>query len=39
MKNNTHSKLDKLVDVAARLEFVEEELTKVADGKAPDDKL
>ena len=39
MKNNTHSKLDKLVDVAARLEFVEEELAKVADGKAPDDKL
>ena len=39
MKNNTHSKLDKLVDVAARLEFVEGELAKVADGKAPDDKL
>ena len=39
MKNNTHSKLDRLVDVAARLEFVEEELAKVADGKEPDDKL
>ena len=39
MKNNTHSKLDRLVDVTARLEFVEEELAKVADGKEPDDKL
>ena len=38
-KNTTHSKLDKLVHVAARLEFVEEELAKVADGKSPDDKL
>ena len=39
MKNNTHNKLEMLVDVAARLEFVEGELAKVADGKAPDDKL
>ena len=41
MKNNTytHNKLDKLVDVAARLEFVEGELAKVADGKAPEDKF
>ena len=39
MKHKTHSKLDKFVDVAARLKFVEEELAKVVDGKAPDDKL
>ena len=39
MKDNTHSKLDRLVDVAARLDYVEEELAKVANGKAPDDKL
>ena len=39
MKNNTHNKLDKLVDVAARLEFVEEALAKVADEKAPEDTL
>ena len=39
MNNNTHNKLDKLVDVAARLEFVEDALAKVADGKAPEDKL
>ena len=39
MKNNTHIKLDKLVDVAAQLEFVEEELAKAADGKALEDKL
>ena len=30
MKNNTHN-MDKLVDVAARLEFVEEALVKVAE--------
>ena len=39
MKNNTLSRLDKVVGVAARLEFVEEEVPKVADGKAPDDNL
>ena len=39
MKNNTNNKLDRLVDVAARLEFVEEALAKVADGKAPEDTL
>ena len=36
MKNNTHSKLDRLVEVAAQLEFVEEDPAKVADGKAQD---
>ena len=39
MKANTHNKLDRLVDVAARLECVEEELAKVADGKGPEEKL
>ena len=39
MKNNTHNKLGKLVGVATRLEFVEEELAKVADVKAPEAKL
>ena len=41
MKNNTvtHNKLDKLVDVTARLELLEGELANVADGKAPQDKL
>ena len=39
MKQNTLSKLDRLVDVAARLEHVEEELAKAAADKKPDDKL
>ena len=39
MKANTHNKLDRLIDVAARLECVEEELAKVADGKCPEEKL
>ena len=39
MKDNTHNKLDKLVGVASRLECVEAELAKVADGKGPGDKL
>ena len=39
MKANTHNKLDGLVDVAARLECVEEKLAKVADVKGPEDKL
>ena len=36
MKNKTHNKLDKLVVVADRLEFVEDAPAKVADGKAPE---
>ena len=39
MKANTHNKPDRLVVVAARLECVEEELAKVADGKGPEEKL
>ena len=39
MKQNTLSKLDRLVDVAAWLEHVEEELAKAAAEKKPDDKL
>ena len=38
MKQNTLSKLDRLVDVAARLEHVEGELAKAAADKKPDDK-
>ena len=34
-----HNKLDRLADVASRLECVEAELAKVADGKGPEDKL
>ena len=39
MKANAHNELDRIVDVAARLECVEEELAKVADGKGPEEKL
>ena len=39
MKANTHNKLDRLVDVAARLECAEGELAKLADGKGPEKKL
>ena len=39
MKQNTLSKLGRLVDVAARLEHVEEELAKAAADKQPDGKL
>ena len=39
MKQNTLSKLDRLVGVAARLEHVEEELAKAEADKQPDDKL
>ena len=39
MSQNNLSKLDMFVDVAARLEHVEEELAKAAADKQPDDKL
>ena len=39
MKQNNLPKLDRLVDVAAQLEHVEEELAKAAADKQPDDKL
>ena len=39
IKNNTNKKLDKLVDVAGRLEFVEEVSAEVANGKAPEGTL
>ena len=41
MKANAHNELDRIVDVAARLECAEAELAKlkVADGKGPEEKL
>ena len=39
MKQNALSKLDRLVDVAARLKHAEEELAKAAADKKPDDSL
>ena len=39
MQQNTLSKLDRLVDVAARLEHVEEEFAKAAADRQPKDKL
>ena len=38
-KTEQHSKLDRLVDVAARLECLEEELGKATADKAPDEVL